>query len=331
MQNTPAVTRYTALLAEIGRLYEGAQKVLVEAYWKIGQRIVEVEQEGAARSQYGDGLLERLSSDLSTQYGAGFSADNLERMRSFYLTHRNSATSRKLAWSQYVEILSVDDDKVRGQLERRASAEGLSVRELRKLVREQTGPVTREVDVTPVAPRPVPRLRRPANLKFRTCRLAAAPGVSIPPGHILVDCGFCVYRSIPESTRGFHLIAKPAYTYPAIVERVVDGDTVWGFIDVGFGTVVRQKLRFHGVNTPEVSTPRGEEARDYVARLLPSGAAIVIRSYASDAFGRYLADILCSKQPITTPSVKTFDKLLSSGLFLNQDLLARRLAVRTPL
>ena len=332
MKNAPAESRYQAILADIGRLYEGAQQVLVEAYWKIGRRIVEVEQRGAKRAQLGDRLLERLSADLSTQYGAGFSVDNLERMRNFYLTHRKSAAPRKLAWTQYVELLSVDDAKARGQLERRAAAEGLTSRELRKLVRQQTGRVTTlEANVTPVAPRKATRLRRPANLKFRTCRRAPAPNVSIPHGHILVDCGFGVYRSILKTTRGFHLTTELAYTYPAIVERVVDGDTVWGFIDVGFGTIVRKKLRLHGVDAPEVSTPRGEEARDYLARLLPPGAAMVIRSYASDAFGRFLADIFCPEQPITAPSVKTFNQIVSSGIFLNQDLLAKHLATRTQL
>ena len=124
-------------------------------------------------------------------------------------------------------------------------------------------------------------------------------------------------------------MVKPAYTYSAIVERVVDGDTVWGFIDVGFGTTVRKKLRLHGIDAPEVSTPQGQEARDYVAGSLPPGAAMVIRSYASDAFGRFLADILCPWQPVTTPAAETFDQILSSGIFLNQALLTKRLASRT--
>ena len=143
-----------------------------------------------------------------------------------------------------------------------------------------------------------------------------------------VDCGFAVYRSVPKTTRGFQLVTEPSYTYPAIVERVVDGDSVWGFIDVGFGTTVRQKLRLHAIDAPEQSTPRGKEASDYIVSLLPPGAAMVIRSYSSDAFGRYLADIFCPAQPITTPSRNTFDQILSSGIFLNRELLARNLAIR---
>jgi hypothetical protein len=89
--------------ADIGRLCEGAQQALVEAHWEIGRRIVEVEQKGHTRAPHGDGLLDHLSSDLSAQYRTtGFSASNLERMRTFYRTHPKSSAPRILAWTQYV-------------------------------------------------------------------------------------------------------------------------------------------------------------------------------------------------------------------------------------
>jgi len=328
MKNTPDVSGYSKLLADIGRLYEGARKALVGAYWKIGRRIVEEEQKGAARAPYGDRLLTQLSADLSAQHGAGFSADNLERMRKFYLTHPISATSRKLDWSQYVEILAVNDDKTRKQLERRAEDEGLSSRELRKLVRETTGA---ETSVTVLSPKRAPSLRRPTGMKFRVYRIADAPDIEVRKGHILVDCGFNFFHNVPKATRGYQLTDNASYTYTAIVERVVDGDTVWALIDIGFDNVARKKLRLHGINAPELTTVAGAEAHDHVARLLPPGAAIVIRSYASDAFGRFLADIFCPKQPVTKPTAKTYDRILASGMFLNQDLITRRLAVRTVL
>jgi endonuclease YncB( thermonuclease family) len=94
---------------------------------------------------------------------------------------------------------------------------------------------------------------------------------------------------------------------------------------------VRKKLRLHGVNAPELSTTKGEEARDYISGFLPPGAVVVIRSYASDAFGRYLADILCLKQPATTRSQKTLDEMVATGLFLNQDMLTKGLVTRVKL
>jgi endonuclease YncB( thermonuclease family) len=325
MKVTATTVGYAELLADIGRIYENAQQVLVEAYWKIGQRVVEIEQGGATRAQYGDGLLARLSKDLSARYGEGFSLANLKRIRSFYLTHRKGSAPSQLAWTQYVEILPVDDARARKQLERRAAAEGLSSRELRKLVRERGNPSP------PKAKAPPLRLRRPARLEFLTYRMAPAVGGKLPSGHILVDCGFDVYRSVPAKSPKLKLTKTLAYTYAATVERVVDGDTVWAFIDVGFGTVVRKKLRLHGVNAPELSTTKGEEARDYISGFLPPGAVVVIRSYASDAFGRYLADILCPRQPATTRSQKTLDEMVATGLFLNQDMLTKGLVTRVKL
>ncbi len=329
MRNTPATSGYNKLLTDIGRLYESTQQALAEAYWKIGRRIVQVEQKGASRAPHGDRLLAQLSTDLSEKYGPGFSVPNIERMRNFYLTHPKSSAPRKLTWTQYVELLAVGDGKARRQLERRAASEGLSSREIRRLVREKSGGTTHEATATHVTTRRARPLRRPRNMKLLTYRLADAPGVKVPRGHILVDCGFFVYRSVPKSTRGFHIAPKPSYTYTAIVERVVDGDTVWAMIDIGLNTVLRKKLRLHGIDAAELTTRAGDEARDYVAGLLPPGAAIVIRSYTTDAYGRFLADIFCPEEPETEPSAKTFKRIINKGVFLNQNLVARKLAVRT--
>ena len=103
------------------------------------------------------------------------------------------------------------------------------------------------------------------------------------------------------------------------------------YVDIGFGTILRQKLRLHGIDTPPAGTPQGDAAHAYVASLLQPGCAMVIRSYTSDAFGRYLADIFCPAQPSHATTPRTFNQILASGIFLNQDLLTRRLAVRVKL
>lgn len=60
--------------------------VMTATYWEIGRRIVEFEQQGKGRAEYGEQLLQRLSSDLTKRFGRGFSHDNLQRMRLFYAT-----------------------------------------------------------------------------------------------------------------------------------------------------------------------------------------------------------------------------------------------------
>ena len=336
MKNIPSSSDYEALVADIGRIYETARQGLVKAYWKIGRRIVEVEQDGSPRASYGHRLLARLSTDLSGEYGSGFSVNNLQRMRGFYLEHPKYPAPDILTWTHYAEIQGIEDHGTRRQLERQVKAEHLSTRAVRELVRQKTGRAPRDTRssevVTPnVAPLPARRLRRPSNMKFRSYREADASDIVARKGHIGIDCGFNLYRDVPKSTSGYELTSKPSYTYPATVKRVVDGDTVWTLIYIGFHTVLRRKLRLHGVNAPEATTTAGKAATDYVAGLLPPGAAIVIRSYAADGYGRYLADIFCPKEPIANPTTKSYQTILSDGMFLNQSLLTRGLAVRTVL
>jgi hypothetical protein len=66
--------------------------VLTATYWLVGQRLVEHEQHGAERAAYGSELLKRLSQDLQSRLGRGFSERNLEQMRQFYLQWGNPQT-----------------------------------------------------------------------------------------------------------------------------------------------------------------------------------------------------------------------------------------------
>ena len=105
---------YQKLIIQIGDLlHQGRQQVaqtvnhlLVQTYWQIGRYIVEFEQNGNTKAEYGSELLDKLSHDLKLQYGKGFSRSNLNYMRKFYLSFKKSETvSDKLSWSHYVEIL----------------------------------------------------------------------------------------------------------------------------------------------------------------------------------------------------------------------------------
>lgn len=91
----PAVTGqadYTVIRGEIVTLLEAARRtaarsvnaLMTASYWEIGRRIVEFEQGGKDRAEYGQALIKRLSADLSSRFGRGFSERNLEQMRLFY-------------------------------------------------------------------------------------------------------------------------------------------------------------------------------------------------------------------------------------------------------
>src|SRR5262245_18156000 len=69
---------------------------ITSTYWQIGKRIVEAEQRGAARADYGEELIERLSRDLSKHAGRGFGSRNLAHMRKFFLTYPRGSTDNIL-------------------------------------------------------------------------------------------------------------------------------------------------------------------------------------------------------------------------------------------
>ncbi|MEQ1746072.1 MAG: PDDEXK nuclease domain-containing protein [Saprospiraceae bacterium] len=132
---------YAALVQQISTVYEqGRQRAtaavntnMLETYWQIGHDIVEFEQGGKAKAQYGAHLLENLSKDLALLHGKGFSASNVARMRQFYLQYSIFATlSQKLSWSHYIELLKIEDDLERSFYEKQSILEGWDVRTLQR-------------------------------------------------------------------------------------------------------------------------------------------------------------------------------------------------------
>lgn len=168
---------YDSVLAEVVRLLEDSRRasaravnaVMTATYWEVGRRIVEGEQSGAKRAEYGRELLKRLSSDLTARFGRGFSQRNLDQMRLFYLGWGISQTpSAKslpaemalsddqgspdlplelslptpprmfpLPWSHYVRLMSVKSERARTFYEAEALRGGWSVRQLDRQIGSQ--------------------------------------------------------------------------------------------------------------------------------------------------------------------------------------------------
>ncbi|MBI2950719.1 thermonuclease family protein, partial [bacterium] len=108
----------------------------------------------------------------------------------------------------------------------------------------------------------------------------------------------------------------------AVVEEVVDGDTLWTRVDCGFRAWTRQKLRLRGIDAPELSTVAGQRARDFVAKALAEVPFVVRTTTKPDKYDRYLSDVFY------LPGENDPQNVLNKGLFLNQQLLDRGLAVR---
>jgi predicted nuclease of restriction endonuclease-like (RecB) superfamily len=110
------------LVAEIRAIMEAARSnlsrevntTMLNTYWQVGRTIVEREQNGELKAQYGTRLLTELSKRLSNELGRGYSRSNLYNMRELYMQYpKIQTTSGKLSWSHYLELLSVKDKDAR--------------------------------------------------------------------------------------------------------------------------------------------------------------------------------------------------------------------------
>ena len=166
---------YAELLGDVSALLERARHtaarsinaVMTATYWLVGRRIVEVEQSGQERAEYGEELLERLAHDLQQRFGRGFGRENLRLMRAFYLAHppqisqtlSGKSESRTepeisqtlsgefdlveltrrfpLSWSHYVRLLTVKNDMAREFYETEALRNGWTVRQLARQINSQ--------------------------------------------------------------------------------------------------------------------------------------------------------------------------------------------------
>lgn len=151
MSNLLKFTNYKNLLQKISTLLEEARKktvrqidtIIVDTYWQVGKSIVEEEQKGKKRAEYGGYLIERLSYDLVRKFGKGFTIANLKNMRQFYLTYpklyvvrsqslrgRSYAVRSQLNWTHFRILMRLDNDLARKFYEIEAIKNNWSTREL---------------------------------------------------------------------------------------------------------------------------------------------------------------------------------------------------------
>lgn len=110
--------------------------VQVRTCWIVGQHIVEFEQGGAARAEYGAGLMQRLAVELTREFGRGFDKTNLRFMRQFYLAFPiRDALRRELSWTHYRVLLRVDDAAAREWYMNEAAAQNWNTRALERQIR----------------------------------------------------------------------------------------------------------------------------------------------------------------------------------------------------
>ena len=98
------------LLKARGKSFRAIDNIIVKAYWNVGKIIIEEEQKGADRAEYGKRIIESFSKKLTKDFGKGFSPTNLKYFRLFYLTFpKGHALRDELSWTHYRLILKIEN------------------------------------------------------------------------------------------------------------------------------------------------------------------------------------------------------------------------------
>lgn len=117
------------------QIQQSVNSVMVQTYWHIGRIIVEDEQNGELRAEYGKKQLELISNSLTQEFGKGFDVTNLRNMRRFYLTFPIQETlSLKLSWSHYCKIMRIENQNARDWYIKETIENNWSVRALERQI-----------------------------------------------------------------------------------------------------------------------------------------------------------------------------------------------------
>ena len=320
---------YAALRQDIARLLEiersaqkrEAEQEKVRNYWAVGRRLAQVLPE-QQRAGYGRQVLARLAQDVDIRERL------LYEMVQFFRAFPMLPTSAILGWSHFRTLLRVADPQARTHYLEETLRAGWSVRRLEiqiqeGLIAQQQAPASRAL-----VPRRgqlytyrlLPSTSRPRlDLGFGIYHAASFPGVEAAPSGRIVEAIQTepLYRLQPSPAG-----TSALYTYQAVVERVVDGDTLWVEIDCGFDIWVRQKLRLRGIDTPELAQEEGRQVQEQVEQTLNAAPRVVLSTYRPDKYGRYLADLFYLE------GAQSAGQILQDGHVLNGQLLEQGQAVR---
>lgn len=152
MPNKPSNTKFFSQIVDLlqsarSQVVRTINQTMVTTYFEIGRMIVEEEQNGRGRAEYGQSLLQDLSKVLTTEFGKGFSVTNIQQMRNFYLVYQKQQTVSvkfmeanqqtvsadfNLSWSHYLKLMRIDDENERNFYEIEAYKNNWSVRELQR-------------------------------------------------------------------------------------------------------------------------------------------------------------------------------------------------------
>lgn len=334
--SSPAVKDYPKLIQTLkhemqtglAKAEEAVMRQRVVTYWTMGRQIAGfLQKREGPEAPY----LKRIGRDV------GVSLDFTRKMVNFYRAYPRLPKSSKLSWAQYRALLTAPDEE-RARFERMALREGLGSERLYAEISRFRR--LSEVTIIEAASMKGHQLQAQRGQLYHYKTLQSRH-LTLKKSEIMVDVGFnmltrinmtgasrkgggeCV-RSVKRKG-GYGLkfaVSDEArlYTYSAKVKRVIDADTLVVTVDCGFNFWMDVTARLFGINAPEKQTADGRDAYHYVKQRLKPGKDIVVKTYKTEKYGRYLADVYYLPQPAEP------ERIAARGIFLNQELLDQRLA-----
>jgi hypothetical protein len=299
---------------EITKTQDEVQKQKTICYWEIGRHIAKHLLNNEGKTDYGEHLYSRLTLDLKID------ERTLQQTVEFHKLFPIPSARSQLNWTNYRDLLKILDQDSRDVLFEKVKNKHVTTRQLQYQIKDlkRQGQPAVTLDVTKGT--------------LYTYRTDTQVFIKPAEGRSVIDVGFGLLRELPSreiddlapwavvesriEKGGFVLVKSQRtisdlYTYRAYLDYVIDGDTVVFYVDLGFRTYSRQKLRLRGIDTPELKTPEGEKAKIFVQEILKKAKIITVKTYRKDKYDRYLADIFVG----------------SKEVFLNQKLLDEKWAV----
>jgi len=310
------------------------------AYWDMGDSIHGHLLEHEGKPKYGDKVISKLANDL--EMGKSLLYDILHLRRAFPIFR----TCGRLPWSHCRYMLPLATQSEREFYARVAVEMGWSVRQLRSEIRrdlyaearEQGEAAYRQPDAIPSTP-----LKPRRGLPYTYRLVSSLPG----QGHAdqVLDLGFGIHWAGPlqgldhprsgqivtatrhgrgaASTYSFQpsaVTGRRLWTFRALVDRVVDGDTLLVRVDLGFRTWTTERLRLRGIDTARLDSRAGQRARDRVEELVRTVDFVILATARTDRYGRYLTDVFYGVDEPDPSAVA------AKGVYLNRQLLEEGLA-----
>ncbi len=323
---------------------------MIRTYLQTGKYIHEHLLSHQDRADYGKQVVSKLAKRVEVSERTLHQV--LQVYRSFpKIPHRGA----ELSWRVLRTLATIPDASLRQEFVTRAVEGKWTEERLRTKIKEELRPDPDSENGKAKSKGQAPDyslIARPKLGTLYTYRLVR----SAASGELQIDQGFRVYRTerkfrfkegdivkwnvgarsprpggeTPPLQKIPNATAADLFTYKALVERVVDGDTLLVEIDLGFTNVTRQYLRLRALDTPEIDTVRGRKAKDFVVSLLKAAPFIFLTSTRSDKWVRYLADVFIPGKVFLKAWEKGTAVLSQSEdlLYLNNELLAKKLAHR---